>query len=158
MKDRVARQKNQEQDDRLTALEARVTAVAADVAHLGGLVDPLFPAVRDLRARVEALEGSPTDPPDEPPTDPPDEPATGWKLKWALDRISKWDSVLRQEYPGNITEANGETRFFIDGPGPHRPGGRMEVQSHKPEHGGCPIPGEQAYEWEFLIESREPSS
>jgi len=87
----------------------------------------------------------------EPPPPPPPPPTSGWKPKWSAAKIADWDTKLIELYPATITDTSNGTRLFIPGPDQHRAGGRCELQSHRDEHGGCAIPGKQAYEWEVFI-------
>lgn len=146
-KDRTAREKNREQDDRLGAAEERLMLVeeqadelerstsshqgiigthsdriatldAVDV-HLNKRLDALEDRIVALDNRVELLE-QPT-----PPTDPPP-PPTRWKTLIDLSRIADWKNTLIAAPGASITEGTFQTRQAIRIEKPN-PGERCEL-------------------------------
>jgi len=101
------------------------------------LVDPLFGAVRDLTARVEALELPPGDPPP---------PVASWTLLRDLATVGDWDGVLNEAPGSTITDqSDGSIRLYQ----PNR-GERCELQCYDQWLTG----GVTArYSWEVWISS-----
>jgi hypothetical protein len=158
--DRVARQKNQEQDDLIDDLDDAVSEVRSRVAkveaqdevdngRIQGLqtgVGDLLQAVTDLDGRVRRLEG----PPDPlPPADPDPTPDVIWTTVRTLGKPEDWRVKLIEAFAGaSITAVGGDTRFWL--PGPQKgSGGRVELQDYHGKEGQlC------AYEYSFVIPSR----
>lgn len=130
-KDRTARRKNREQDERLDAAEERLTLVEGQADELErstssigrGIIagqqraDRLEAQIVALDNRVRVLE-QPT-----PPTDPP---PTGWKTLIDLGRIADWKNTLIAAPGASITEGTFQTRQAIRIEKPN-PGERCEL-------------------------------
>lgn len=117
--------------------DASLVALRSDLSQLQGLVDPLFGAVRDLAARVEALE-QPT-----PPVDPPPPVEQRWTLLRNLATVKDWDDVLNEAPGSTITDEDGYIRIYQ----PQR-GERCELQCYdKRLTGGVTA----RYTWEVWI-------
>lgn len=132
-------------EEKAAAYDDLITKIVAALKAQGyGTAD--YVTYDEWKARALACEGTDL----EPEPEPQPQPTTAWKNKWALATVAAWDAKLIESYTGSITDTSNGIRFQVAGPA-SKPGGRVELQSHRPEHGGAPIPSEQAYEWEFLI-------
>lgn len=130
-KDRTAREKNREQDERLDAAEERLTLVEEQADELErstssigrGIIagqqraDQLEAQIVALDNRVKVLE-QPT-----PPTDPL---PTVWKTLIDLSRIANWKNTLIAAPGASITEGTFQTRHAIRIEKPN-PGERCEL-------------------------------
>lgn len=177
-KDRTARKKNREQDERLDAAEERLTLVeeqadelerttsshqgiigthSARIANLDAAGGYTSERVDALEARVAALEV---------PTPPPSPPTAKWKTIWTPQEARSWDGLLAatlngqplggrdDDHEGNIADVVvGTLRFTAGREGSGGGSFHTEVQALSGP-GGIRRGGIAAYQWAFNIAGR----
>lgn len=134
-KDRTAREKNREQDDRLDAAEGRLTIAERETdameLRLGNRIATLDAAIIAGQQRADQLEAQIVALDNrvkvlEQPTPPTDPPPTGWKTLIDLSRIANWKNTLIAAPGASITEGTFQTRQAIRIEKPN-PGERCEL-------------------------------